>query len=218
MYTSHFFSEKVTAEPEEETPMETDEQEEKTENIVPKIQLEEEIVESPSKKAKLDLENDAENVEKAQTKAETEIETNTAGENEKHHDESFESCNGLKNYKKNERLSILIRKHQARKIIRFQCRQCFKWFPSKKRRNKHITMLHNRDVTAGKFLMRPLRWWAESAPPSWDRVRVSENLGATAVAPVAPADTSLHIPSLVKECFVMSHNIGHYGCHSPRFK
>ena len=75
--------------------METDEPEEKTENIVPKIQLEEEIVESPSKKAKLDLENDAENVEEAQTKVETEIETNTAGENEKNHDESFESCNEL---------------------------------------------------------------------------------------------------------------------------
>ena len=30
-------------------------------------------------------------------------------------------------------------------------------------------------------------------PPSgWDRVKVSENLGATAVAPVAPADTSLN--------------------------
>ena len=28
-------------------------------------------------------------------------------------------------------------------------------------------------------------------PPGWDRVKVSENLGATAVAPVAPADTSL---------------------------
>ena len=95
MYTSHFFSEKVTAEPEEETPMETDEQEEKTENIIPKIQLEEEIVESPSKKVKLDLGNDVENVEEAQTKAETEIETNTAGENEKNHDESFESCNEL---------------------------------------------------------------------------------------------------------------------------
>ena len=54
--------------------METHELEEKTENIVPKIQLEEEIVESPSKKAKLDLENEAENVE-AQTEAETEKET-----------------------------------------------------------------------------------------------------------------------------------------------
>jgi hypothetical protein len=85
---------KVTEEPEEETPMETDEQEEKTEDIVPKIQLEEEIVESPSKKAGLDLENEAENVE-AQIEAETEIETNTSGVNEKNHDESFESCNEL---------------------------------------------------------------------------------------------------------------------------
>ena len=39
--------------------------------------------------------------------------------------------------------------------------------------------------------MRPLRWWAESTPPGWDRVKVSENLGATAVAPVAPVNTSL---------------------------
>ena len=30
-------------------------------------------------------------------------------------------------------------------------------------------------------------------PPGWDRVRVSKNLGATAVALVAPADTSLLI-------------------------
>ena len=28
-------------------------------------------------------------------------------------------------------------------------------------------------------------------PPSWNRVKVSENLGATPVAPVAPVDTSL---------------------------
>ena len=39
--------------------------------------------------------------------------------------------------------------------------------------------------------MRPLQWWAESAPPGLNRVKVSENLGATEVAPVAPADTSL---------------------------
>ena len=26
-------------------------------------------------------------------------------------------------------------------------------------------------------------------PPGWDRVKVSENLGETAVTPVAPADT-----------------------------
>ena len=46
-----------------------------------------------------------------------------------------------------------------------------------------------RDVTTGKFQVRPHQWWAESAPPGWNRVRVSENLGATAVAPVAPVDT-----------------------------
>ena len=40
--------------------------------------------------------------------------------------------------------------------------------------------------------MRPLQWWAESAPPpGGDRVKVTENLGATSVAPVAPVDTSL---------------------------
>ena len=44
-----------------------------------------------------------------------------------------------------------------------------------------------RDVTVGKIWMPPLRWWAESAPPGGDRVKVSENLGA----PVAPVDTSL---------------------------
>ena len=48
-----------------------------------------------------------------------------------------------------------------------------------------------RDVTAGKIWMRPLQWWAESAPPGGDRVKVYENLGATSVAPVAPVDTSL---------------------------
>ena len=31
-----------------------------------------------------------------------------------------------------------------------------------------------------------------SALSGWDRVKVTENLGATAVAPVAPADTSLN--------------------------
>ena len=40
-------------------------------------------------------------------------------------------------------------------------------------------------------MMRPLRWWAKSAPLGWDRVKVSENVGATAVAPVAPVVTSL---------------------------
>ena len=41
--------------------------------------------------------------------------------------------------------------------------------------------------------MRPLRWRAKSAPPGGDRFKVSENLVATSVAPVAPVDTSLNI-------------------------
>ena len=45
-----------------------------------------------------------------------------------------------------------------------------------------------------------MRWWAESAPPGWDRVKVSENLGATAVAPVAPVVTSLPSISNKKVC------------------
>jgi hypothetical protein len=51
----------------------------------------------------------------------------------------------------------------------------------------------NRDVTTGKFLMQPLQWWGRiyPPPPGWNRVKVSENLGATAVAPVTPAVTSL---------------------------
>ena len=44
----------------------------------------------------------------------------------------------------------------------------------------------------GNFLVRPPRWWAESATPGWNRVKVSENLGATAVVPVTPVDTSLN--------------------------
>ena len=39
--------------------------------------------------------------------------------------------------------------------------------------------------------MRPRQWRAESAPHGWNRVKVSEYLGATLVAPVAPVDTSL---------------------------
>ena len=27
--------------------------------------------------------------------------------------------------------------------------------------------------------MRPRQWWVESDPPGWNRVKVSENLGAT---------------------------------------
>ena len=51
-------------------------------------------------------------------------------------------------------------------------------------------MIH-RDVTTGKFLVRPLQWWAESALPGSNRVKVPENLGSTAVTPAAPVDTSL---------------------------
>ena len=42
------------------------------------------------------------------------------------------------------------------------------------------------------FYLRPLQWWAESAPLGWYRVKVSENLDATAVALVAPVVTSLN--------------------------
>ena len=49
----------------------------------------------------------------------------------------------------------------------------------------------NRDVSRVKFLVRPLRLWAESATPGWNRVKVSENLGATAVVPVVPEDKTL---------------------------
>ena len=51
--------------------------------------------------------------------------------------------------KKNERIDRLIRKYQVMKISK-QCRQCFKWFSSKQRRNKHITMLHKKSVTCEK--------------------------------------------------------------------
>ena len=56
---------------------------------------------------------------------------------------------------------------------------------------KQYTDMPIREVPARHFEMRPLQWWAESAFPGGDRVNVSENLGATSVAPVAPVDTSL---------------------------
>ena len=43
--------------------------------------------------------------------------------------------------------------------------------------------------------MRPLQWWAESAPFGGERVKVSENLGATSLALVAPVNTSLMWPA-----------------------
>ena len=33
--------------------------------------------------------------------------------------------------------------------------------------------------------------WAESVPPGWNRIKVSENIGATAHVPVAPLVTFL---------------------------
>ena len=56
-----------------------------------------------------------------------------------------------------------------------------------------------RDVTTGKFLVQPLQWLAESAPLGWDRVKVSDNLGATVVAMVAPVDISLVCTLLPKK-------------------
>ena len=50
--------------------------------------------------------------------------------------------------------------------------------------------------------MRPLQWWAKSSPPGGDRVKVSENLGVTSVAPIAPVDTSLS--SIVQILFHIS--------------
>ena len=51
--------------------------------------------------------------------------------------------------------------------------------------------------------MRPLQCW-ENLPPSpgGDRVKVSENLGATLVALVAPGDTFLHKYIIFKTHFI----------------
>ena len=46
----------------------------------------------------------------------------------------------------------------------------------------------------GKFWVQPLGFWAEYAPPplpGWNRVKVSENLGATVVVPVTTAECSM---------------------------
>ena len=48
-----------------------------------------------------------------------------------------------------------------------------------------------RNLTKGKVYLHPLQWWAEAASPGGDRVKVSKNLGATSVAPVAPVVKSL---------------------------
>ena len=71
-------------------------------------------------------------------------------------------------------------------------------------------ILYGMDVTTGKIQVRPLRWWAKSAPHGWGRVKVSENLGATAVVPVAPADTSLYgIPSYPRTSLEMDGTLEH---------
>ena len=46
-----------------------------------------------------------------------------------------------------------------------------------------------RDVSTGKLMVRPQRWWAEYAPHGWNRVKISENLGAIADVLVSPMDT-----------------------------
>ena len=51
------------------------------------------------------------------------------------------------------------------------------------------SLIFGKDVNTRKILVLPRWWWAESLHRN--RVKVSENLGATAVAPVAPMDTSL---------------------------
>ena len=43
--------------------------------------------------------------------------------------------------------------------------------------------------------MQPCQWWAESAPPDWNRVKVSESLGVTAIIPVVPVDTLISVRS-----------------------
>jgi hypothetical protein len=52
----------------------------------------------------------------------------------------------------------------------------------------------HRDVSTGNFLMRDLCNGGLNLPPppsGWNRVKVSENLGASAVEPVSPVNTPL---------------------------
>ena len=59
--------------------------------------------------------------------------------------------------------------------------------------SKGLFGILNRDVTTGKLLVQPLRWWGRICPPGWNRVKGSGNLGATVVASVASSVTSLII-------------------------
>ena len=47
---------------------------------------------------------------------------------------------------------------------------------------KELFYDQNRNVTTGKFMVRPLQCWGRIYPPNWNSVKVSENLGATIVA------------------------------------
>ena len=70
---------------------------------------------------------------------------------------------------------------------------------------------HSRDVTTGKWQLRPLQWQAEPASLGWDRIKVSEKLGATGVAPVAPVATSLHRKGKVDGLLFYMPNTTDYG-------
>ena len=63
----------------------------------------------------------------------------------------------------------------------------------------NFKLIHN---TQGRNRGKFLQWWAESAPLGWDRVKVSENLGATSVPPVVPVVTSLvHLKPLAEQVY-----------------
>ena len=55
----------------------------------------------------------------------------------------------------------------------------------------------------GIFLVQPLQWWARISPPGWNRVKVSENVGAPAVAPVAHAVMSLNMTLQITSYFIV---------------
>ena len=62
-----------------------------------------------------------------------------------------------------------------------------------------------RDVTTGKFLVRPLQWWGGILSPGWNRV-VSESLGMTAVA---------RSPLQLRLCVLLTNNIFPFFRDSP---
>ena len=44
-----------------------------------------------------------------------------------------------------------------------------------------ILNIEHRDESTRKFLVQPLQWWAESATPGWNRVKIFEKVGSTTV-------------------------------------